>query len=142
MSTVEERIHQLLVNLERGRWVLQELPDSFVVVNVAGYEALPDLRLEARMDDALPGRQAGRQTPIFRSEMRYLVFNPTWTVPNGILSRDIPAAAPAWRPHRAARQEAEGAGCQWPNGGARLGELVAGARAQLPIHVPAGCGPR
>jgi L,D-transpeptidase YcbB len=30
-----------------------------------------------------------RATPIFRSEMTYLVLNPTWTVPPGILAADI-----------------------------------------------------
>jgi murein L,D-transpeptidase YcbB/YkuD len=28
-------------------------------------------------------------TPVFTSEMKYMVFNPTWTVPPGILSKDI-----------------------------------------------------
>jgi murein L,D-transpeptidase YcbB/YkuD len=30
-----------------------------------------------------------RQTPIFRSEMTYLVLNPTWTVPPTILAQDM-----------------------------------------------------
>jgi len=34
------------------------------------------------------GKEA-RQTPIFRDNMRYVVFNPTWTVPPGILSKDV-----------------------------------------------------
>jgi murein L,D-transpeptidase YcbB/YkuD len=33
---VERRIDQVRVNLERARWVAQELPDTFVAVNVAG----------------------------------------------------------------------------------------------------------
>lgn len=34
-----------------------------------------------------------RRTPLFRSEMNYLVFNPTWTVPPGIIRNDILPAA-------------------------------------------------
>ncbi len=86
---VEQRIDQLRVNLERGRWVLQQLPDSFIVVNIAGYRT----HLIADSKPVWSARcvvgQAGRQTPIFRADMRYLVFNPTWTVPTGILARDI-----------------------------------------------------
>ena len=29
-----------------------------------------------------------RQTPTFKAEMTYLVFNPTWTVPPTILAQD------------------------------------------------------
>jgi len=37
------------------------------------------------------GREA-RRTPIFRADMKYLVLNPTWTVPPGILGSDILSA--------------------------------------------------
>jgi murein L,D-transpeptidase YcbB/YkuD len=30
-----------------------------------------------------------RKTPVFRDEMKYVVFNPTWTVPYSIATRDI-----------------------------------------------------
>ena len=29
-----------------------------------------------------------RETPIFKSEITYVVFNPTWTIPPGILAKD------------------------------------------------------
>ena len=34
-----------------------------------------------------------RRTPLFRSDISYLVFNPTWTVPPGIIAADILPAA-------------------------------------------------
>ena len=30
-----------------------------------------------------------RETPVFRGDIKYLEFNPTWTVPPGILAKDI-----------------------------------------------------
>jgi murein L,D-transpeptidase YcbB/YkuD len=89
---VAARIEQVRVNLERARWVLQELPPRFVMVNVPGYEAFyfdeRALLWRARVQVG----QVMRRTPIFRAQMTYLVFNPTWTVPPGILARDILAA--------------------------------------------------
>ena len=90
--TAEARVDQIRVNLERSRWVLagvQALGDSFVVVNLPAF----DVRLirggksiwEAR---AVVGR-IGRQTPAFRADMRYLVFNPDWIVPPTILAQDV-----------------------------------------------------
>jgi murein L,D-transpeptidase YcbB/YkuD len=90
---VAERIRQLRVNLDRGRVLLQALPEEFVVVNVAGF----DLYYVRGQNIAWTTRvQVGkpyRQTPIFRSEINYLVFNPTWTVPPGIIQADILPAA-------------------------------------------------
>ena len=86
---VESRIDQLRVNLERGRWVLRGLPRDFVVVNIAGFEIqlVRDGQLAWR-SRAIVGRDY-RRTPVFRDAIRYLEFNPTWTVPPGILANDI-----------------------------------------------------
>ena len=90
-----ERILQLRVNLDRGRVLLHDLPETFVVVNIASYTAYvvkgQDVVWSARVQVGKPYRK----TPIFRSEINYLVFNPTWTVPPGIIARDILPAAKA-----------------------------------------------
>jgi murein L,D-transpeptidase YcbB/YkuD len=91
--TVADRIRQLRVNLDRGRVLLHDLPAQFVVVNIAGFTAYfvrgQDVAWSARVQVGKPYRQ----TPIFRSEINYLVFNPTWTVPPGIIAKDILPAA-------------------------------------------------
>lgn len=35
---VEKRIDQIRVNLERFRWVLHQIPETFVVADIAGFE--------------------------------------------------------------------------------------------------------
>ena len=86
---VGKRIEQIRLNLERGRWVLHHLDSTFVVVNIAGYNVayVRDGRTvwRSRAVVGLPYRR----TPIFRDTITYLVFNPTWTVPPGILARDM-----------------------------------------------------
>jgi murein L,D-transpeptidase YcbB/YkuD len=89
---VEERIQQLRINLERARWVLHNLGNTFIVVNVAAYHAyyLKDGHLlwQGRTMVGKPYRQ----TPMFKADMTYLVFNPNWTVPPTILAQDyLPA---------------------------------------------------
>ncbi|NGP53559.1 L,D-transpeptidase family protein [Thioalkalivibrio sp. XN8] len=88
-APVADRIDQLRVNLERGRWVLRDLPRDFVVVNIAGFDArLVRDGQTAWRTRAIVGRDY-RQTPVFRDAIRYLEFNPTWTVPTTILVNDI-----------------------------------------------------
>ncbi len=88
-----DRIRQLRVNLDRGRVLLQDLPEAFVVVNIAGFTAYfvrgQDVAWSARVQVGKPYRQ----TPLFRSEISYIVINPTWTVPPGIIAADILPAA-------------------------------------------------
>ena len=86
---VEDRIDQIRANLERGRWVLKDIRGDFMIINIAGFEAylVRDNRLVWR-SRVMVGKSY-RKTPVFRAEMNYLVFNPTWTVPPGILRNDI-----------------------------------------------------
>jgi murein L,D-transpeptidase YcbB/YkuD len=88
-----DRIRQLRVNLDRGRVLLQDLPDEFVVVNIAAFTVYyvrgQQVVWQARAQVGKPYRR----TPIFRSEISYIVLNPTWTVPPGIIEHDILPAA-------------------------------------------------
>jgi murein L,D-transpeptidase YcbB/YkuD len=87
------RISQLRINLDRGRVLLKDLPQRFVVVNIAAYQLYlvqgEEIAWSARVQVGKPYRK----TPLFRSEINYLVLNPTWTVPPGILKSDILPAA-------------------------------------------------
>jgi len=85
---VEERIQQLRVNLERGRWVLHNLESTFIVVNVAGYHSYYVKNGQMVWQGRAQVGRPYRQTPIFKSDMTYLQFNPTWTVPPTILAQD------------------------------------------------------
>jgi murein L,D-transpeptidase YcbB/YkuD len=86
------RVDQIRVNLERARWVLGGLSDTFVLVNLPAFKVyLIRDRKHVWETRAQVGR-AGRQTPSFRANMQYLVFNPDWTVPPTILANDVIAA--------------------------------------------------
>jgi murein L,D-transpeptidase YcbB/YkuD len=87
--TVEERIGQLRVNLERIRWIYQDLPEDFVLVDIAGFHVSLVRGGEVVWTARAQVGRPFRSTPVFRSTMKYLVFNPTWTVPPTILRKDI-----------------------------------------------------
>jgi murein L,D-transpeptidase YcbB/YkuD len=86
---VQTCIDQIRVNLDRARWVLHAIGGKFVLVDIAGFHAyfFQEDRIiwESRVQVGRPYRR----TPVFRSDIEYLVFNPTWTVPPGILRKDI-----------------------------------------------------
>jgi murein L,D-transpeptidase YcbB/YkuD len=90
---LEDRIRQLRVNLDRGRVLLGDLPQEFVVVNIAAYWVYFMRGEEVVWSARVQVGKTFRQTPMFRSAIDYLVLNPTWTVPPGIIRNDILPAA-------------------------------------------------
>jgi L,D-transpeptidase YcbB len=87
--SAEARIDQLRINLERVRWIFRDLESRYIISNIARFQT-------TLIEDGAPiwstrsvVGQPYRQTPVFRGRMTYLVLNPTWTVPPGILSRDL-----------------------------------------------------
>lgn len=87
--SVDRRIDQIRANMERARWLLHGLPESFVLVDIAGY----DLRYFRPNGDTWRARivvgQPYRRTPSLRSEITHLTINPTWTVPPTIMREDV-----------------------------------------------------
>jgi murein L,D-transpeptidase YcbB/YkuD len=87
---VASRIRQIRVNLERARWVLHELtPGDLVVVDVAGFEVAFARDQKVLWRAKIQIGKPYRQTPIFKSTIDHIVFNPTWTVPPGIIAKDV-----------------------------------------------------
>jgi murein L,D-transpeptidase YcbB/YkuD len=85
---VDARVDQIRVNLERARWVLYAIEGRLVLVDIAGFR----LRYFDPAGDWTTRVVVGRpyrKTPVFRSTIRYLVLNPTWTVPPTIFAQDI-----------------------------------------------------
>ena len=77
---VAERIDQLKLNLERWRWHDRELGDTYVLVNIAGFDlkAVRDNSLEVEMR-VIVGK-LHHETPVFSDRIRYAEFNPYWNL--------------------------------------------------------------
>jgi L,D-transpeptidase YcbB len=82
------RLDQMLVNLERWRWLPREMGDRYILVNIAGFtvSVVDDGRETMRLR-AVVGTQY-RQTPVFSARMTYLALAPYWNVPPGIARND------------------------------------------------------
>jgi len=90
--SASDRVDQLRANLERMRWVFPGIGDDFVVVNIAGFRLFVVMGRQLVWSTRVQVGKPYHQTPVFRDEITYLVFNPTWTVPPGILRNEtLPA---------------------------------------------------
>ena len=85
---IADRIRQMELNLERRRWMDDDLGDYYIFVNVADQE-LKVVRNGKTVHTArlVVGKPYSR-TPVFSEKMKYIVLNPYWNVPPSIANKE------------------------------------------------------
>lgn len=86
--TPQERLQQIDLNLERWRWLPDSLGETYVLVNVAAFELKLVQQSQVKLSKRVIVGRPFRRTPVFSDQIRYLVFNPTWTVPRKLMIQD------------------------------------------------------
>jgi murein L,D-transpeptidase YcbB/YkuD len=93
-TSFAKRVRQIDLTLERWRWVAPfETPP--IIVNIPQFRLFAFRTTEDRVADILQmdvivGKTYPRtQTPVFESDMRYVVFRPYWDVPPSILRNEM-----------------------------------------------------
>jgi murein L,D-transpeptidase YcbB/YkuD len=86
---IERRIEQMVLNLERRRWMPDDRGARYVFVNLADFELKvvdePRTVLDTRVVVGAPYHR----TPVFSAEMTYVEINPYWNVPNSIARNEL-----------------------------------------------------
>ena len=86
---LKTRITQLLVNMERCRWLPVHMNADYLAVNI------PEFRLHVYHADSLLWScnvvvgQSVHKTVIFGGDMKYVVFSPYWNVPPSIVRNEV-----------------------------------------------------
>ena len=85
----DERQRQIMLNMERWRWMPDNLGDEHILVNIAGFE-LQHVMSNTVVDrmDVVVGAVA-TQTPEFSGAMAYIEMNPYWTVPYTLATKEM-----------------------------------------------------
>lgn len=84
------RADQIRINMDRIRWVVNDISPEFILVNIAGYRLWLGKNNEVTWSTDVMTGTISNQTPIFKSTMTYLVLNPTWTAPRSITREMFP----------------------------------------------------
>lgn len=88
---VASRIRQIVLSMERVRWMPEELGKHYIMVNIAGYQLrrVQDGQLKEVMRVVVG--QPYHQTPVFSETMEYVEINPYWNVPRSIaINEELP----------------------------------------------------
>ncbi|MGB4072642.1 L,D-transpeptidase family protein [Pseudomonas sp.] len=82
------RREQLRANLERLRWLADDMASAEVLINVAAAELMVAQHGQEVWRTRTQVGRPERQTPLLASRIERLTLNPTWTVPPTILRED------------------------------------------------------
>lgn len=85
---ITTRIHQLKLNLERLRWLPEDLGQRYILVNIPAQRMWVIEEGQVVIDSRVVVGQRSRATPVFTEQMSYLVFSPYWHIPRSIAVRD------------------------------------------------------
>jgi murein L,D-transpeptidase YcbB/YkuD len=86
---VDAYIDKIRVNLERSRWIMHKLEDDFVVVNIAGFNVRHVVNDSVIFFSKVIVGKKNHETPIFKGKIKYIIINPTWTVPYSIATKEM-----------------------------------------------------
>ncbi len=85
----EKRVEQLLVNLNRVRWMPEYAQGRLIITNIPEYELhVYEDKVKAFDMDVVVGKE-GAGTVIFTGNLTEIVFSPYWNIPPSIVKKEI-----------------------------------------------------
>jgi murein L,D-transpeptidase YcbB/YkuD len=86
---IQTRIDQVILNMERWRWLPKKFEPDYLIVNIPEYR----LRVFEQGKEALTMRvivgKTLTATPVFSDKMEYVVLAPYWNVPFSIIDKEM-----------------------------------------------------
>ncbi|MFN2439312.1 MAG: murein L,D-transpeptidase [Chitinophagaceae bacterium] len=87
---VQKRLQQLLINMERMRWMPNEpASDNLIVVNIPEYVLHMYEGKNKVWDMNVVVGKEGHNTTMFTGDLNQVVFSPHWNVPPSIVKKEI-----------------------------------------------------
>ena len=87
--SVEERVRQMELNMERLRWLPKDLGKRYVLINIPNYQLeVVENGKPVMIMRAVVGKPSD-PSPVLSSEITYLLLNPSWYVPSSIATSEI-----------------------------------------------------
>jgi len=84
-----DKLHKIIVNMERLRWISNEKPERFIVVNIPSERLWAVDSGKVRFTMPVVVGRPQRPTASFVTKIHGVRLNPTWTVPETIKKEDI-----------------------------------------------------
>ncbi len=120
-----ERLKEILLNMDRMRWMPQQPKGNLIIVNLPEYMLHLYDGKETVFDMVVVVGQVGHNTMMFNGDLNQVIFSPYWNVPQSIIKNEIEPAI-ARNPNYLANKNMERIGNsirQRPGPGNALGKV-------------------
>ena len=87
--SVSDRIQQMQLNVERHRWLPDNYSNRYIITNIPDYKLRVVENGQTTLEMPVVVGKNKHKTPVFSSDMKHLVVNPTWTVPRSITNKEL-----------------------------------------------------
>ena len=87
---VQERLTQIIVAMERERWINRPLGERHIWVNLTDFKAkvVDRGRVTFETRSVIGANDGDRRSPEFSDVMEFMVINPSWYVPRSIATKE------------------------------------------------------
>jgi murein L,D-transpeptidase YcbB/YkuD len=86
---ISDRIHQILINMERIRWVPAEPATDYLLVNIPEFRLHVYEKGKYKWNMKVVVGAVAHNTVIFNGNLKYIVFSPYWNVPPSIIQKEV-----------------------------------------------------
>jgi len=88
-ESVDEKIERVLLNIDRIKWLPRNEDKRYIIVNLPEFMLyyIEDKKVKKKIRVIIGDKK--HPTPIFSQEISYVVLNPYWKIPEGIVRREI-----------------------------------------------------
>lgn len=88
-KNIENKILTIITNLDKTKLYDREFEDESIVINIPAFNMSYFKDGEQIMKKNVVVGRIDRPTPIFSDKIKYMVINPTWTIPKSLIKRDV-----------------------------------------------------
>jgi murein L,D-transpeptidase YcbB/YkuD len=88
-TSIDEKIHKVRLNIDRIKWLPREENTRYVFVNIPEFMLHYVEEGKVKQNLRVIVGDKTHPTPIFSQNISYIVLNPYWKVPEGIVRREI-----------------------------------------------------
>lgn len=90
-TPLSERVEQIVLTLERWRWLPHQFSRPPLIVNIPEFRvhAIDAEHRQALSMKVVVGKAYGHKTPVFATEMDSVLFRPYWNVPYSIQRKEL-----------------------------------------------------
>lgn len=86
---LNEHIQSIVVNLDKTKLYPAHFENEYIEVNIPDFMMRYYRNGQQIIKTGLIVGRIDRPTPLFDSAVRYMVLNPTWTIPDNLIKRDL-----------------------------------------------------